>query len=40
MLLATRLSAYKNILNRLFAALIFVVAAYILYRNWGTVVPG
>lgn len=35
MLLATRLSAYKNILNRLFAALIFVVAAYILYRNWG-----
>ncbi|MGO6845888.1 sulfite exporter TauE/SafE family protein [Rhizobium ruizarguesonis] len=40
MLLATRLSAYKNILNRLFAALIFVVAGYILYRNWGTVVPG
>lgn len=36
MLLATRLSAYKNILNRLFAGLIFVVAAYILYRNWGT----
>jgi uncharacterized membrane protein YfcA len=35
MLLATRLSAYKNILNRLFAALIFVIAAYILYRNWG-----
>jgi len=40
MLLAARLSAYKNILNRLFAALIFVVAAYILYRHWGTVVPG
>ncbi|QPB18555.1 sulfite exporter TauE/SafE family protein [Rhizobium sp. 007] len=40
MLLATRLSAYTNILNRLFAALIFMVAAYILYRNWGTVVPG
>lgn len=40
MLLAARLSAYKNILNRLFAALIFLVAAYILYRNWGTVVPG
>lgn len=40
MLLATRLSAYKNILNRLFAALIFLVAAYILYRNWGTVVVG
>ncbi|NKK47253.1 sulfite exporter TauE/SafE family protein [Rhizobium leguminosarum] len=40
MLLAARLSGYKDILNRLFAALIFVVAAYILYRNWGTVVPG
>ncbi|MBB3355696.1 hypothetical protein FHT70_005662 [Rhizobium sp. BK049] len=40
MLLATRLSAYKNILNRLFAALIFVVAAYILHRNWRTVVLG
>ncbi|KGE02167.1 sulfite exporter TauE/SafE family protein [Rhizobium sp. YS-1r] len=40
MLLATRLSAYKNILNRLFAALIFVVAAYILYRNWGTLMTG
>nr|WP_234913739.1 sulfite exporter TauE/SafE family protein [Sinorhizobium medicae] len=36
MLLATRLSAYKNILHRLFSALIFAVAAYILYRNWGT----
>lgn len=35
MLLATRLSSYKNILNRLFAALIFLVAGYILYRNWG-----
>ncbi|CZT37842.1 sulfite exporter TauE/SafE family protein [Rhizobium sp. 9140] len=35
MLLATRLSSYKNILNRLFAALIFAVAGYILYRNWG-----
>ncbi|MGG7537614.1 sulfite exporter TauE/SafE family protein [Rhizobium sp. 12,4] len=40
MLLATRLSAYKNILNRLFAALIFVVAAYILHRNRGTLVSG
>ncbi|WP_064696304.1 sulfite exporter TauE/SafE family protein [Rhizobium aegyptiacum] len=40
MLLATRLSAYENILNRLFAALIFLVAAYILHRNWGTVVSG
>ena len=36
MMLATRLSAYKNILNRLFAALIFVVASYIFYRSWGT----
>jgi uncharacterized membrane protein YfcA len=35
MMLATRLSAYKNILNRLFAALIFVVAGYIFYRSWG-----
>ncbi|MGZ2426262.1 putative membrane protein YfcA [Rhizobium laguerreae] len=40
MLLAARLSAYKNILNHLFAVLILVVAAYIFYRNWGTVVPG
>ena len=31
--LATRLSAYKNILNRLFAVLIFVVAGYIFYRS-------
>jgi uncharacterized membrane protein YfcA len=35
MMLATRLSGYKNILNRLFAALIFVVAGYIFYRSWG-----
>lgn len=34
MLLATRLSAYKNLLNRLFAALIFAVAAYIFYQSW------
>lgn len=33
MLLATRLSAHKNIFDRLFAALIFVVAAYILYQS-------
>jgi uncharacterized membrane protein YfcA len=33
MLLATRLSVYKNILNRLFAALIFAVASYVLYRS-------
>jgi uncharacterized protein len=35
MLLATRLSAYKTALNRLFAALVLVVAAYILYQNRG-----
>lgn len=40
MLLATRLSAYNNILNRLFAALVFVVAIFILYRNWGTLMNG
>lgn len=40
MLLAIRLSAYKNILNRLFAVLIFVVAGYILYRNSGPILPG
>ncbi len=32
MMLATRLSAYKNILNRILATIIFIVAAYILYR--------
>jgi uncharacterized membrane protein YfcA len=35
MLLATRLSLYKNVLNRVFAALIFVVAGYVLYRSLG-----
>ncbi|WP_049734940.1 sulfite exporter TauE/SafE family protein [Rhizobium ecuadorense] len=39
MLLAARLSAYKNVLNRLFAVLIFVVAGYILYRNAGPFLP-
>jgi uncharacterized membrane protein YfcA len=33
MLLATRLSAQKDTLNRVFAAIIFVVAAYVLYRS-------
>jgi uncharacterized membrane protein YfcA len=33
MLLATRLAVYKNFLNRIFAALIYVVAGYILYRS-------
>lgn len=35
MLLANRLSAGKNTLNRVFAGLIFVVAAYVLYRSAG-----
>ncbi|PDT02832.1 sulfite exporter TauE/SafE family protein [Rhizobium chutanense] len=39
MLLATRLSAYKNVLNRLFAVLISMVAGYILYRNAGPFLP-
>ncbi len=34
MMLAVRLSAYKNILNRLFAGLIFLVAGYIFYRSY------
>lgn len=33
MLLATRLSVHKNVLNSLFAALIFAVASYVLYRR-------
>lgn len=36
MLLATRLSAQKDTLNRVFAALIFVVATYVLYRSGST----
>ncbi|MDN5926003.1 MAG: sulfite exporter TauE/SafE family protein [Hyphomicrobiales bacterium] len=35
MMLANRLSSGKNALNRIFAALIFVVAAYVLYRSAG-----
>lgn len=35
MLAATRLASYKNVLNRIFAALIFVVAGYVLYRSIG-----
>lgn len=35
MMLANRLSAGKNTLNRIFAGLIFVVAAYVLYRSAG-----
>ena len=36
MMLANRLSTGKNTLNRIFAGLIFVVAAYVLYRSAGT----
>ena len=36
MMLANRLSARKNTLNRIFAGLIFVVAAYVLYRSGAT----
>lgn len=36
MMLANRLSARKNTLNRIFAALIFAVAAYVLYRSGRT----
>ena len=36
MMLANRLSAQKNTLNRIFAGLIFVVAAYVLYRSGTT----
>lgn len=35
MTLANRLSAGKDTLNRIFAALIFVVASYVLYRSAG-----
>ena len=35
MMLANRLSAGKNTLNRIFAGLIFAVAAYVLYRSAG-----
>ena len=36
MRLATRLGEDKDRLRRLFAGLIFVVAAYVFYRSWGT----
>jgi uncharacterized membrane protein YfcA len=35
MRLACRLAAYKGLLNRIFAGVIFVVAGYMLYRNVG-----
>ncbi len=36
MMLANRLSSGRNTLNRIFAALIFIVAAYVLYRSAGS----
>lgn len=36
MMLANRLSRSKNALNRIFAALIFIVATYVLYRSAGS----
>lgn len=35
---ATRLASHKNTLNRIFAAMIFVVAAYVIYRSLGAVI--
>ncbi len=35
MRLANRLAGYKGVLNTVFAAVIFVVAGYMLYRNAG-----
>ncbi|THF52405.1 sulfite exporter TauE/SafE family protein [Allorhizobium terrae] len=34
-LVSTRLAAHKNTLNRIFAVMIFVVAAYVIYRSLG-----
>ncbi|RJG46182.1 sulfite exporter TauE/SafE family protein [Mesorhizobium sp. DCY119] len=34
MLLATKLSGGRNALNRVFGALVLIVAAYVIYRNW------
>lgn len=39
MILSTRLSVYKGLLNRMFAVLIFAVAGYVLYRSIGWI-PG
>lgn len=37
-LVATKLAGHKNTLNRIFAAMIFVVAAYVIYRSLGTLI--
>jgi uncharacterized protein len=39
MVLATRLSMQRNLLNRIFAALIIVVAIYVLYKSSAAVLP-
>lgn len=39
MILSTRLSVYKGLLNRMFAGLIFMVAGYVLYRSLSGVIP-
>lgn len=39
MLLATRLATRRNLLNQIFAALIIVVASYVLYKNSAAVLP-
>jgi uncharacterized membrane protein YfcA len=38
MLLATRLAIYKNLLSRVFALVIYLVALYILYRSYRSVI--
>ena len=40
MALAVRLATRKAVLNRIFAAIVFVVAAYMLYRNAAAAGPG
>lgn len=37
-LVATKLADHKNTLNRIFAAMIFVVAAYVIYRSLGAMI--
>ncbi len=39
MLLATRLAARRNLLNRIFAGVIVIVALYVLYKSSAAIVP-
>jgi uncharacterized membrane protein YfcA len=39
MLLATRLSTKRNLLNRIFAVLIIIVAFYVLYKSRAAILP-